>query len=246
MHKQRSIKNLLLDRSFQLKYTAYIVGSTLLIALILGALIVWQMQRTFVVAESAVTMSADAIYQAKALHEKVESDAKINYADSPILLEEILKKEADDNARLNEKADHVKSMQASIVSQRRLVPIVFGSSLLVFLLVLTGVGIVITHKVAGPIFKMKRLVREVGEGRWIVPVGKLRKGDELTDFFGVFEEAVVHLRDRQNTEIAQISSAIESLAKGDDPVAKTDVIALLESMQQKMIDRVTSPNQTRP
>ena len=246
MHKQRSIRNLLLDRSFQLKYTGYIVGSTLLIALILGALIVWQLQRTFVVAETAVTMSADAIYQAKALHEKVESDAKINYADSPILLEEILEKAVDDNDRLNEKAAHVKDLQSSIASQRRLVPVVLGSSLFVLLLVLTGMGIVITHKVAGPFLKMKRLIREVGEGRWIVPIGKLRKGDELTEFFGVFEDSVVRLRDRQNAEIAQISGAIESLSKGDDPVAKADVLASLESLRQKMIERVTSPNQTRP
>ena len=29
-------------------------------------------------------------------------------------------------------------------------------------------GIVFTHKIAGPIFKMKRLLRQVGEGKLVV------------------------------------------------------------------------------
>jgi geranylgeranyl reductase len=54
-------------------------------------------------------------------------------------------------------------------------------------------GIVFTHKVAGPIFKMKRLLRQVGAGKLVLRE-RLRKGDELQHFFEVFEEMVAELR----------------------------------------------------
>src|SRR5207247_1672345 len=70
--------------------------------------------------------------------------------------------------------------------------------------------IIFTHKVAGPIFKMKRLLREIGKGRLVIRE-RLRKGDELVHFFLTFEEMVQDLRDKQAREIAQLDGAIARL-----------------------------------
>ena len=73
-------------------------------------------------------------------------------------------------------------------------------------------GIVFTHKVAGPIFKMKRLLRQVGEGKLVVRE-RLRKGDELQHFFEVFETMVGELRKHQEAEIARVDRILEKLSE---------------------------------
>ena len=46
-------------------------------------------------------------------------------------------------------------------------------------------GIVITHRIVGPVHKMKRLLRRVSTGRLAIEE-RLRKGDELEDLFDTF------------------------------------------------------------
>jgi len=77
-------------------------------------------------------------------------------------------------------------------------------------------GIFVTHKVAGPIFKMKRQISDVGEGRLKIP-GKLRKGDELVHFFDTFETMVRNLRQRQEVEIEKLERAITTLEPKAEP-----------------------------
>jgi len=85
------------------------------------------------------------------------------------------------------------------------------------LVVLIGfAGIFVTHKVAGPIYKMKRQINDVGEGRLKIP-GKLRKGDELVEFFETFETMVVNLRQRQEVEIEKLERAITTLEPKAEP-----------------------------
>ena len=58
------------------------------------------------------------------------------------------------------------------------------------MVVLIGLlGIYFTHKVAGPVYKMKRLLKQVGQGNLRVEA-RLRKGDELQDFFDTFTQMV--------------------------------------------------------
>jgi hypothetical protein len=55
-------------------------------------------------------------------------------------------------------------------------------------LVIGLAGVVVTHKIAGPVFKMKRLLGELAKCHFRV-VARLRKGDELQDFFDAFNRA---------------------------------------------------------
>src|SRR5690606_38470966 len=71
-------------------------------------------------------------------------------------------------------------------------------------------GIVVTHKVAGPIFKMKRQLKALENGNFEVP-SPLRKGDELKEFFDSFNDMVRALRKRQEDEIALLDTAIAKL-----------------------------------
>src|SRR4029079_19038191 len=85
--------------------------------------------------------------------------------------------------------------------------------ILVLALLVIGVGlagIVVTHKVAGPIHKMKKQLRELAAGNVAVPY-PLRKGDELVDFFEEFRRMVRKLRKRQEEEIQLLDRAILNL-----------------------------------
>src|SRR5690606_16831016 len=84
---------------------------------------------------------------------------------------------------LQARADALAAQAEGLAAQQRTMLLALFV-LLALLAVGVGVaGIVVTHKVAGPIFKMTRQIRALGEGRWRVP-DPLRKGDELADFFG--------------------------------------------------------------
>jgi len=95
-------------------------------------------------------------------------------------------------------------------------------------------GIIITHKVVGPVYKMKRQLEDVARGHLKIE-GKLRKGDELQDFFLVFSHMVQALRDRQSEEIAELDQAIDAAKQSgasDEGLAKLKV--LRERMQKAL------------
>jgi nitrogen fixation/metabolism regulation signal transduction histidine kinase len=95
-------------------------------------------------------------------------------------------------------------------------------------------GIYFTHKVAGPIYKMTQLLRQVGDGR-LTFTGKLRKGDELQDFFATFLKMVAQLRDRQAKEVAELEDAIEGARKvgaSEDEIAK--IVRVRDEMKKAL------------
>lgn len=82
--------------------------------------------------------------------------------------------------------------------------IAFGA---ILCLVLTLYGIVITHKVAGPLHKVTLHLDKIKAGQLGV-VYNLRKGDELVEFFEHFKAAHDALRHRTEEDIALLDKAI--------------------------------------
>src|SRR6185436_8840109 len=134
-------------------------------------------------------------------------------------------------------------LQATNVATQQnvlLLGLVAGLGLLVICVGLAG--IVFTHKVAGPIFKMKRLLLQVGAGKLVVRE-KLRKGDELQHFFETFEKMVAELRSRQEAEIAKVDHILDKLSQA--PVSQRgmkefdeDGIELLRQLRREMQDQL--------
>src|SRR5581483_10542431 len=87
-----------------------------------------------------------------------------------------------------------------------IVLICFG---LLLVLVLTAYGIVITHKVAGPLYKVTMHLDKLKENK-LSQVWPLRKGDELVDFFEHFKSAHDALRARTQEDIQLLDEAIAS------------------------------------
>jgi nitrogen fixation/metabolism regulation signal transduction histidine kinase len=95
---------------------------------------------------------------------------------------------------------------------------------------LTTMGIFITHRIVGPVFKMKRLLRQVGTGRLSVKES-LRKGDELGDLFETFLQMTLSLRALQADRLATLDSIIAELeASGRE----LDTLARLRELRAQM------------
>ncbi|MCU0677469.1 MAG: hypothetical protein MUE69_32355 [Myxococcota bacterium] len=86
-----------------------------------------------------------------------------------------------------------------------LLSIVLGILGLAFALAFTG--IIVTHKLVGPAYKMRLLLNQVAEGKLKLQ-GRLRKGDELQELFEAFANMVESLREAQAREVAELDAAI--------------------------------------
>ncbi len=207
---KRSVKNYLIDSRFQLKYTSFILIVSMMVAVPLGAFL-------FVTSKAVVAEGAKVVEESK----KVSDVVKMSIKNDPIYgSDPELAKAFSEAAGGND--DKIIAQQKALEGQQRtlLMALVGGLTLMV---VLIGVlGIYFTHKVAGPIYMMKSLLRQVGEGRLNFN-RRPRKGDELQDFFEAFTAMVAQLKERQELEVKQLTDAIaEAKASGasEDAVAK--------------------------
>lgn len=95
--------------------------------------------------------------------------------------------------------------------------------------ILSGYLVIMTHKVAGPLFKVSMYFDRMAEGR-IGGVYGLRKGDMLQDFFGNFREMHEAVRKRMSADMITMETAANSLRGKLDPAA-------LEAFDQHVAQR---------
>jgi nitrogen fixation/metabolism regulation signal transduction histidine kinase len=86
--------------------------------------------------------------------------------------------------------------------------------LVAFIALIALTAIVITHRIVGPLFRIKRMAREVTAGAVRPPTYGLRPSDELQDVFAVFSEMVTQLRARTEADLAAVKAGdTESIKK---------------------------------
>ncbi|MDB5218844.1 MAG: hypothetical protein JWO86_6771, partial [Myxococcaceae bacterium] len=152
------------------------------------------------------------------------------YGDAPELKATFNSGAQDLDGQLEVKQKALRSQYDATIHQQNtmLTSLVAG---LVLLVVLIGIlGIYFTHKVVGPIYKMKMLLRQVGDGK-LNFYGKLRKGDELQDFFVVFADMVEKLKDRQRREVTELESAMDAARASG---ASEDAISKIQHVRDEM------------
>ena len=156
----RSVKSLLLDRHFQLKYTSMIVGVAALLSLALGGFLV----------------------------SKVNENSRIlgleNLGDA--------------------------AFEAHLFSADNELVISITISLALFLVLLVGLSIVMTHRVVGPIYVIKRHLDALAAGR-LPQIRGLRKGDEFVECHKSLVNAIDQLHNELERDIDVLSAALHVL-----------------------------------
>jgi nitrogen fixation/metabolism regulation signal transduction histidine kinase len=234
-HK-RKLRNFLLDRRFQLKYAGYLM----LIALVIGAVMGAILLRT---SGAVVAQSLEAVRQGEAAvergqqmlaeSEKVSAVVRMNivndpsYAENPALREAFTAESSaresrllDQHEALRSQAEALRSHSKMISARQRTLLVALFAALAVLVVAIGLGGIVVTHRVAGPVHKMKRQLSVLGAGSLRKP-GSLRRGDELADFFQAFNDAVEHMRRRQEAHIAELDVALTQLGDGEERARAT-------------------------
>ena len=219
---QRSFKNYLIDSRFQLKYTSMIVGVAVVISAVLGIFI-------YQTSGEVVEESQKVVEESKKVSDVVKMSIKDDpeYGANPELAAAFAQSSTDSDKKIMEQQRTLIRKQHTMLGS-----LVGGLTLMVILIGL--LGIYFTHKVAGPIYKMKMLLRQVGEGK-LVFRGGLRKGDELQSFFEAFQTMVEKIRERQTKEIELLESAMETArAAGASEEALSKVALVRDEMRASL------------
>jgi len=124
----------------------------------------------------------------------------------------------------------------------------------ILVLSIGGVGILLTHKVAGPLYKISTFFGRIRDNRLGPAPAKLRKGDELQDFYLSFRDMHNAIRGRAEEDVKVLANALAALEGSPDmrsPTAQRaldDLRALHkrkeDSLEAPPIDRMTTSSQT--
>ena len=121
---------------------------------------------------------------------------------------------------------------------------------LVYKMVVVGFGLVIilsaylvimTHKVAGPLFKISMYFEQMAEGR-LSKVTPLRRGDMLQDFFGDFKGMHESLRARSLADAEAMEKALGALREAHNEAdyrgeARSKLDDALEALEHHIAER---------
>jgi nitrogen fixation/metabolism regulation signal transduction histidine kinase len=95
-------------------------------------------------------------------------------------------------------------------------------------------GVMLTHRVAGPIYVMSQYVSLLAQGRYPV-MRPLRRSDELKDFFERFQSAIEALRLRDEEECRVIGQVIAHVEKLDLEVGARKSLEALRAINKRKL-----------
>jgi len=95
-------------------------------------------------------------------------------------------------------------------------------------------GVVITHRVAGPVFVMGHYLSVLAQGRF-PRMRTLRRSDELRSFFAVFIQAVEAMKKREARHVAVLEDA---LARMRTAVARSpELVGAVQALEAAAMER---------
>jgi len=95
-------------------------------------------------------------------------------------------------------------------------------------------GVVITHRVAGPVFVMGHYLRVLAEGRF-PRMRTLRRSDELKTFFRAFLDAVDALKVREARHTAVLEDAVRRMREAAQ--AAPELLPAIEALERAARER---------
>ncbi len=118
----------------------------------------------------------------------------------------------------------------------KLLLVAFAGIALLLAAALGLLGVVITHRVAGPVFVMGHYLSVLAQGRF-PRMRTLRRSDELKTFFRVFIDAVEAMKKREARHVAMLEDALTRVrsAAGRSPDLQPAVQALEAAAMERRL-----------
>ncbi len=221
----------LIDPRFQLKWTSYLVAVVVLVMAGLGtviAKIAWHASDT---AQLAVEQAERAFEESRSNSILARRSVQLAGGDDPNLTEVMEQSLAEVDEQAAKNLADVRRRQQDIASDRHNLKLALVGAGLALIALLTGMGIVITHRIVGPVHKIKRLLRRVSTGR--LAIGEhLRRGDELEDLFEAFLQMTYSLRANQSARLKTLDA---TLHRAEATGAAGEVVDGMRALRAQMV-----------
>ena len=213
--RQRKLRNYLLDVPLQLRFTAVLVLATLLGAGLLGIFLARALNRLSEQAERAVEARAAAAQASHELGNASLSKTLLDRFNDPSFTAQLERQSRAIDAAYQAEQVQVAEQRRDVARESTRIGWLVLFSVLVFALAVLLLGIVITHRIAGPVYRVRRLLLDLGEGRRDVPRHGLRDGDELRELFDAASSLVKTLRAEDESTLEAVSSALAAPGQSD-------------------------------
>ncbi len=128
--------------------------------------------------------------------------------------------------------ERVSKMAALHTGYRRIVGVLIGVGA-ILILGLSFWGIKMTHRLAGPLYKVELYFQKMRSGRFD-EVYDLRKGDQLVEFYEQFKAAHGGLRAMQEKDIAHLRAVIEVAEASELAARSPEIVAMLAEMRETL------------
>ncbi|MBX3221309.1 MAG: HAMP domain-containing protein [Labilithrix sp.] len=232
MAESRRKKSYLLDPRFQLKWTSYLVVVVVLVMAGLGYVIARTAGHASDTASLAVAQAEKAYEESKSNNILTRRTMQLAGGDNPAL-QSVMDESLDEvDAQSEKNLAEVRSVQAEIASDRRKLQQLLAGTGVLLVALLAFMGIVITHRIVGPVHKMKRLLRRVSTGRLVIEE-RLRRGDELEDLFDTFLQMTYSLRAMQVARLATLDGALRRAESS--PSTPADVVEAMRALRAQLV-----------
>ncbi|MFL5320641.1 MAG: signal protein [Myxococcaceae bacterium] len=236
-HK-RKLRNYLLDPSLQLKFAFYAVAVALVVAGLVGTFLYRTTTALFLEMEAAVQARSQAAENSKELGNAALSAELLQHFEDPTFEKQLQSKSKEIDSKYEQEKQAIVAQRQDLVRRQRVFTFALIAALLGFA-VLTGfASIVLTHRVAGPIFRVRRIVSEVAIGKFDPPTYALRDGDELKELFDDVSKMVTALKGRREETLSQARTLL-SLAHEKN--APNDLREKLEELIRKLEPPAPAP-----
>jgi ABC-type multidrug transport system fused ATPase/permease subunit len=162
--KDRKIKNFLLDARFQLKFAAYFVALTLIITALLGAFLVRTTDSLFSQISASVEARKRAADTSHELGNCTLNNELTKNMDDPDFAAKLADKSKAIDAAFEAERAAAQKQSEEVQQQQQWTLYALMGVLVAFIALIALTAIVITHRIVGPLFRIKRMAREVTAG----------------------------------------------------------------------------------
>lgn len=230
---RRKLRNLLLDKSLQLRLVGAFLLGLLAISVLLGAFLLRM--------SNELLQQTNAILQSRLTTAQLNRDISMTTVASRISEPNLVDWDTAEAVRLKIEGQYEAEVAASqrehaaFLQKRNAIHWAVGLALLAFTLLSIVAGLFVTHRLAGPVYRVGRILADVRAGKLLVPTYGLRRGDQLKELFKDTSETIALLRQREEQEIAALQEALEVGAReGLSPAARAQLIALQDAKRARL------------
>ncbi len=232
---QRHLRNYLLDAPLQLRFTLLALTSALCAAALLGVFLARAASALSEQAQGAVEARESAALASRELGNAALGKNLLERFDDPAFAAALERQSQAIDEAYQREHQAVLSQRTALEREQRRATWVLLVSLLVFVAGVVAASIVATHKIAGPVYRVRRLLEQLAEGRRDVPTHSLRSGDELRELFETAAGLIQALRSDDESALRAVAAALGTgQTSGVQPASLEDLRKLQSRLQMRL------------